>query len=50
MKFFQEFDFLSQKVSLTINDKGDTAYKTLMGGIISIFTVLISIGVCFILY
>ena len=47
MKIFQEFDFLSQKVSLTINDKGDTAYKTFMGGIISIFAVLISIGVCF---
>ncbi len=42
----KETDFLSHKVSLTINDKGDTAYKTFIGGIISILTVLLSIICC----
>ena len=42
----KEVDFLSHKVSLTINDKGDTAYKTFIGGIISILTVLLSIICC----
>ena len=46
MKIIKETDFLSQKVSLTINDKGDTSYKTLIGGIISILTVLFSIICC----
>ena len=46
MKIIKESDFLSQKVSLTINDKGDTKHKTLIGGLISIFTVSISTICC----
>ena len=43
MKFIKEIDFLSQKVSLTINNNGDKSYKTFFGGIISFLTFFISI-------
>ena len=43
MKYIKELDFLSHKVSLTINDKGDNCFKTFFGGIISFLTFFISI-------
>ena len=43
MKYIKEVDFLSHKVSLTINDKGDNCFKTFFGGIISFLTFFISI-------
>ena len=43
MKFIKNIDYLSYKVSLTINDRGDTGYKTFIGGLICIFSVIISI-------
>ena len=47
MKFLKEFDFLSQQVSLTINDKGDTKHKTIIGGLISVLAILFSTLTCF---
>ena len=32
-------DYLSHKVSLTLNEKGDVGYKTFIGGLISIFLI-----------
>ena len=36
-------DYLSHKVSLTLNEKGDVGYKTFIGGLISIISIIISI-------
>ena len=46
MKCIKKFDFLSYKISLRINKKGHTRYKTFIGGLISILTYLISISFC----
>ena len=46
MKYIKKFDFLSYKISLRINKKGHTRYKTFIGGLISILTYLISISFC----
>ena len=43
MKYIKEIDFLSQKVSLTINNEGDKSFKTLFGGLISFLTFFVSI-------
>ncbi len=48
MKFFKKFDFLSHKATLTFNEKGEIGYKTFIGGVISIFSILSSL--CFCLY
>ena len=43
MKFIIDCDFLSRKAYLTFNDSGDKRFKTNLGGILSIFSILISI-------
>ena len=48
MKFFKKFDFLSHKATLTFNEKGEIGYRTFIGGVISIFSILSSL--CFCLY
>ena len=48
MKFFKKFDFLSHKATLTFNEKGEIGYKTFIGGIISLLSILSSF--CFCLY
>ena len=40
--FIEKCDFLSHKVTLTFNEKGDIGYKTFIGGIISLISIIIS--------
>ena len=35
-------DYLSYKAHFTFNDKGDKRYKTLMGGILSLISLIVS--------
>ena len=42
MNCINEFDYLSYKAHFTFNDKGDKRYKTLMGGILSLISLIIS--------
>ena len=51
MKFIKRLDYLSHKVTLTMNDKGDIGYKTYFGGLISIISFFFSIfcGIYFLL-
>ena len=42
MNLIKNIDFLSFKVSFTFNDKGEIRLKTIMGGILSIFLLLLS--------
>ena len=42
MKLIKKIDFFDHKVSLTINSKGETGYKTFIGGIISIISIILS--------
>ena len=44
MRHIKKFDFLSYQAHFTFNDKGDKRYKTLMGGILSLITIVISSG------
>ena len=44
MKFITKCDYLSRKANFTFNEEGDIEYKTFIGGIISIFSVLCSFG------
>ena len=44
MKYLKNFDYLSRKVSLTINNQGETSFKTVIGGIISLTSIIISIS------
>ena len=48
MKLIKKFDFLSHKATLTFNEKGEIGYKTYIGGIISLFSILSSF--CFCIY
>ncbi len=43
MKLIKKTDFFTYKVSLTINKKGETGYKTFIGGIISIISIILSL-------
>ena len=43
MDYIKKFDFISYKAHFTFNDKGDKRYKTLMGGILSLISLIISI-------
>ena len=43
MNFIKNFDYLSKKVSLTINNEGETSFKTLVGGIISFLSFFCSL-------
>ena len=44
MDFFKQFDFLSTEAKFTFNKNGETRVKTFIGGIISIISVLASLG------
>ena len=44
MRHIKKFDFLSYQAHFNFNDKGDKRYKTLMGGILSLITIVISSG------
>ena len=43
MNFIKNFDYLSKKVSLTINNEGETSLKTLVGGFISFLSFFCSL-------
>ena len=43
-KFFKKLDYLSSEVRFTFNKNGDTIYKTKVGGIISLLSVIFSLG------
>ena len=43
-------DIVSHKVILSFNEQGETRYKTLIGGLISIFFIIIIIIYCFFLF
>ena len=36
MKIIKKLDYLSHKVTLTMNDKGEIGYKTFIGGLLSL--------------
>ena len=46
MKYITKCDFLSRKANFTFNEEGDIKYKTFIGGIISLFSILCSFGLC----
>jgi len=46
MKLLKKLDFFYYNISLTFNKKGDTGYKTKIGGIISLISIIISIICC----
>ena len=51
MKSLIEYcDLVPHKVTLTFNEQGETKYKTLIGGLISIFFIIIIIIYCFFLF
>ena len=43
MKYLKNFDYLSRKVSLTTNNEGETSFKTVIGGIISLLSFFCSL-------
>ena len=43
MKLIKKTDFFAYKVSLTINKKGENGYKTFIGGVISIISIILSL-------
>ena len=43
MKYLKNFDYLSRKVSLTTNNEGETSFKTVTGGIISLLSFFCSL-------
>ena len=51
MKYIQSMDYLSHKARLTFSNKGDIRLKTIYGGILSIFSILIIaiLGIYFLL-
>ena len=46
MSIIEKIDLIPHKVTLTINQKGDIGYKTFIGGIISIISIIFSIMCC----
>ena len=44
VEFFKKFDFLYTEAKFTFNNKGETGYKTNFGGIISLLSIIASIG------
>ena len=44
LQYIKKCDFLYSEAKFTFNEKGDTGYKTIFGGIISIITIFASIG------
>ena len=43
MKIIKKLDYLSHKVTLTMNDKGEIGYKTFIGGLLSLISFFLSI-------
>ena len=43
MNFITQLDYFSQKIALTVNNKGDKVFKTFLGGIITISSFFISL-------
>jgi hypothetical protein len=50
MKYIKKIDYLSRSAKFTFNEKGDTTYKTMIGGIISFITIFGSFGLCIYFY
>ena len=46
MKYLKKIDFLSRAAKFTFNEKGETTYKTIIGGIISFLSIFGSCGLC----
>jgi hypothetical protein len=44
MKYIKTCDYLSYEAHFTFNDKGDKRYKTLLGGILSLISIIISVA------
>ncbi len=44
VEFFKKFDFLCAEAKFTFNEKGETGYKTIFGGIMSLLSIITSIG------
>lgn len=42
LKYIKQFDFLSTEAKLTFNIKGETRIKTIIGGFISVLSVIVS--------
>ena len=42
LKYIKQFDFLSTEAKLTCNIKGETRIKTIIGGFISVLSVIVS--------
>ena len=51
MYYIKKFDYLSYKAHFTFNEKGDKRYKTLIGGILSLTSIILSFAfICYFLY
>ena len=51
MYYIKNFDYLSYKAHFTFNEKGDKRYKTLIGGILSLTSIILSFAfICYFLY
>ena len=46
MKILKKLDFLSRSACFTFNERGETTYKTLIGGIISLISIFCSFSLC----
>ena len=46
MKILKKLDFLSRSACFTFNERGETTYKTLIGGIISLISIFCSSSLC----
>ena len=46
MKILKKLDFLSRSACFTFNERGETTYKTLIGGIISLISMICSFSLC----
>ena len=44
MNYIKTCDYLSYEAHFTFNDKGDKRYKTLLGGILSLISIIISVS------
>ena len=51
MNFIKNIDYLSYKAHFTFNEKGDKRYKTLIGGTLSLISIIISFSfICYFFY
>ena len=44
MEYLKKLDYLSYQAHFTFNEKGDKRYKTILGGILSLISILLSMG------